>query len=575
MPPLSKLRTPALDVLARHLAAAESTVVAADADRAERLAGEVEPERAYPLEWIAFRITGRAAEVHPAEVARALRGEGDGPGSAVKGAALLADLSALVERLTAAVGEPAPAGSMEPAAVAERWQVSRKTLDRWRRQGLVARRVIGERGRSTLVFMRSVVERFEARHREEIASAGSYTRIDSDQMTRIVERGRRYARAGLSLNEAARRLAVRHGRSHETVRQLLRRADAGSARPSFGAPAAPAGERRRIAHRAWRRGIEPALVARRFGRTRASVVRLINDQRAVLLRSVILPEHADAGSMHGERGVRKWLSPAPVRTELGAPGHTDLRDLIDAARRPEVPIGIVESTRACAYHFLLGEAQRLIASIPAMGGHPTEIDRAETMLRWAARLKAELVRSQIGLMLRTIEAQLDAPVDQLRAAEARELVEVGLAAVAHAVDAFDPFKKSGRLAAPTGLAVNRAASRWVRDRRAGLDRGVRATPRLRAGTPIRDWTLGIAPWQGLLEPDQRLRAAARDSGLAALPERERAFLLERFGWGGGPPRTLAEMAGMLKLTPMRSAQRERLAIRAGLEAWRGRCGAPA
>ena len=234
---------------------------------------------------------------------------------------------------------------------------------------------------------------------------------------------------------------------------------------------------------------------------------------------------------------------------------------------PDVPIGIVESTRAAAYHALVAGAREFIGAIPAKGGRSTEIDRAETMLRWAARLKAELVRSQLGLMVRTIEAQLDGPIDQLRAADGRALVELGLEAVSHAVDAFDPFGKSGRLAAPTGLAVNRAASRWVREHRAPLDRAARATPRLRAGTAIADWTLRVALWQPALEPAARVRREALAGG-GNLPERERAFLRERFGWAGGPPRTLAEMAGSLGLTPMRVAQRERLAVRTALAAWR-------
>lgn len=575
MPPLPKLRTPALDALARHLASERGELLIRDAERAERLAGEVEPERVYPLDWIAFRITGRKAEMQPPEISALLAGASGGPGASIKGTALLADLSALVERLTAAGSGSAPPEALDAAAVAARWHVSRKTVDRCRRRGLVARRIVTPEGRPKLVFTRPVVERFEAQHKAELAAAGSYTRMGDAQTRRIAERGRRYARLGLSLNEAARRLAERHDRSHEAVRQLLRRADADAVAPAFGAPIPPASKRRRVAYRAWRRGLEPALVAERFGRTRASVVRLINDHRVAVLRAITLPEHAEPGEKQGERGAKKWLTPAPVRTELGSPGHTDLRTLIDAARRPEVPIGIVESTRASAYHFLLTEAKRLIAGIPPKGGHPTEIDRAETMLRWAARLKAELVRAQLGLVVRTIEAQLDGPVDQLRAADARALIEMGLQAAGHAVDAFDPFKKSGRLAAPTSLAVNRAASRWVREHKAALDRGARATPRLREGSPMLDWTLHIAPWQLVLEPDPRVRAAALATGAGAPPERERAFLLERFGWAGGPPRTLAEMAAMLKLTPMRAAQRERLAIRSALEAWRRQRGSKA
>jgi hypothetical protein len=39
--------------------------------------------------------------------------------------------------------------------------VSRKTLERWRREGLVARRVMGGNGKPRLVFAVASVERFE------------------------------------------------------------------------------------------------------------------------------------------------------------------------------------------------------------------------------------------------------------------------------------------------------------------------------------------------------------------------------------------------------------------------------
>jgi DNA-directed RNA polymerase sigma subunit (sigma70/sigma32) len=84
---------------------------------------------------------------------------------------------------------------------------------------------------------------------------------------------------------------------------------------------------------------------------------------------------------------------------------------------------------------------------------------------------------------------------------------------------------------------------------------------------MEDWTLRVAPWQQVTEPDTRVRAMALGAS-AALASRERAFLQERFGWSGGPPRTLSEMAAMLGLTPMRAAQRERLAVRAALAAGR-------
>ena len=104
-----------------------------------------------------------------------------------------------------------------------RWGVSRKTLERWRREGLIARRVTGENGKPRLVFAAGVVERFE-KGRGGKMGAG-YTRIDERVEARMLRRAAVYARMGCSLNQAARRIAERYGRAHETVRQLLKRSE--------------------------------------------------------------------------------------------------------------------------------------------------------------------------------------------------------------------------------------------------------------------------------------------------------------------------------------------------------------
>lgn len=560
MPPLPRIRDAALADLAKQLRFVPRETLGKQLARVEELAGEVDPAGAYPQDWVVFRITG-------------FRGASEQSG-VLTGSALLADLSAFAERLTAAsprAWREIPAGSMlDAAALAARWRVSRKTIERCRREGLIAHRVLGENGRARLAFPVAGVERFESRHAERLAGAGAFTRIDPWVERRMIRRAAAYRRKlRYSLNRAAQRLAAKFGRSLEAVRQVLRRHEARAGTPIFAEPGPPAARERRVILRAARRAIEPGEMAERFGRSTASIRRVITDERAAALRGLGLagPEGEPAPVRKGARTPREDpLEHEAARAGLGAPGATDLLAFIESARGQEAPEAPTERARAAAYHALVARAAANIAVQPEHGASAAGVDEAETRLRWAARLKAELVRSQLPLVVRTIESGLGRPPEQLRSPVLLGLVRASLAAVAEAVDQFKPGGPSegkvggGRLAAPVGLAMTRVVARFAREHAAEFrtGAGARAAPRLGAGVHLPDWTRSVAPWQAFLEPDPRVRA-----GLAGIDERARVFLTERFGWGG-PPKTLVELAGIFKTTVMKAAMFERKAIRAAL-----------
>lgn len=588
MPPLSRMVVPALADLARQLRFAPREALLRDIERAEALAAEIDPDGAYGEAWIVARVTGYAPRL-------------EAPATVV-GAALLADLSAFVERLSeAATLEPAdlPAGWLDPAGLAARWSVSRKTIDRYRKRGLVARRVVGPDGKVRLAFAPPVVTGFEARQRGTIERAGRFSRIDQGIEERMVRRAARYRRRlGCSLNEAAARIARRFGRSHEAVRQVLRRHEQGLAPGErvFDEPGPPGARLERLAWRAWRRAIDPGLVAARLKRSRASVVRAVNHERARLLRSVratevgarAVGEEADTLSSTARENVDRILGSPPATTGLGAPGVTDALAWLESARRTGAVVGVEERLRAQAYHLIIARAARVASGLSASAPQAEALDEAETLLRWAARLKVELVRAHLGLLVRTVESRLGRGLDEVRAADLADLAALGTRAIGDALDAYDPFgdgtkgRTTGRLAAPAGLAVDRAVLRWMREgsgisRRSdvsaagraaapgavGAPGRARALPRLSSGLAIPDWTGAVSSWQAWVEPGPRVR-----SGAAGLDPREREFLLRRFGWDGGPPATLDVLATQFGLTRIRVVVEERRLVRSAGE--RGR-----
>lgn len=566
MPPLPRLRIAVLDDLAKQLRFAPMETSRRHLERARQMAPEIDPTINYPEDWIIYRITGYRPQI-------------EDPATIV-GEALLFDVSALVERLSAAAGireaELDPAMYMDAQAVCQRWNISRKTLDRYRRAGLLTLRVLGTGGRPRLLFPAEAVQWFEGKYKDRLSEAQGFERIGSKLEERMVQRAERYARAGLTLNQAAARIARRYGRGHETVRQVLRRSTGVRAR--FGNVGPPTLRERRLTERAYWLWFDPSAVAKHLGRSRVSIHRVIVDGRVKMLRELILPDLAEAARASSAAAQRSLaeeaiLSASAVRSGLGERGETDVLEFVQAAKITSAPDIIRERSIAAAYQVLVVRAASAIAGLPAHSASAILVDRIETDLRWAARLKAALVRSQLGQLVRTFESSLERPLEDVRTSLLVPLIKEGIAALGQAVDSFDP-RRGGRLAAPAGLALNRVMVQRLKSvtrEVAGSSERPRASARLLTSSPIADWTRSVAPWQQhdgrhWLEPDGRVRA-----GLGSLAESERELLVSRFGWSG-PPLTHVEIAEQLETTSMRIAQMERRIARRAIEAARRRGG---
>lgn len=559
MPPLPRILTPALVEMVDELRFASREALIRDIERAEALAGEIDRGVRYPADWVVFRVTGYRPEM-PDPVL-------------VGGDALLGDLSAVVERLcdTARLAAADIPGRFEPSdVVAERWSVSARTLARWRRRGLIARRVYDDRGGVWLVFTEAAIAAYEARDPAGLRRATGYSRIDEATSARMLARARRYHdMLGLPLTQCAERLGARFGRSREAVRLLLVRHDT-AARAGRGAraegmdpifdPPRGLGERaHRAIERGWRRGIEPALMTKRYRRSRAGIHRIINEQRLARLRGLDLGHVAPEAPVLDEDAVASLLGEEVVQTVGPAVVPGDMTELLEMMRERVVPVGVEERLRSKAEQVLRARALRMVESVGPGFPEAGLIDRAETDLRWAAWLRSSLARTQLALVLETIASGAGVDFAHVRGRDARPLIEAGLGGLRAGLDGFDPWK-AGRLAGTVGLAVARVQHGVLAG---GGVSAKRARVRILRGTPAPDWTLRVSPWV------EGLRADRRVAGACERLEAELGAILEaRFGLGGTQPRTLAELAAERGLTIMQAGRLERRAIRAALEAAR-------
>ena len=538
-----------------------------------------EMQAAYPEEWVVFRITGMRRDTPGS-------GKGDDQPASVVREALLGDLAGLIERLSSRAklgaeeldnvgsGEAARGGRgkgvkstgvgvggwLGATELAAKWGVSRKTVERACRGGLAGRRVTLGKGRERVVFGAGMVAAYErAFGRPEERGGGGDPkprRMSKVERAQVLEKARTTREdSGWSLDRCAVALAKELGRSRETIRQVLQAEERRTGRRVF-AKKAPS---RATTHRA---GLE---------------------RRLTYLSRLTLG--APVGPMFDrEEAAELLLGNAMVRMALGrvqGEGPSSLGDIVKLSEVHEAPDARRERALAGGFLFLLYRARRTLDELAKKHAKLAErIDRVETDLRWASRLKAELVREQLPGALRAAESVIGVALKDVFArdggrsaggtAAVAGVVRVVIESLGDAVDRFDPFK-GGRLAGAASLGVSRAVAVWEKSHRSeiaarvdGAKDGaavgrVKATPRASAAARAEeawgDWTRHVNAWQEALEPGGGVQERA-----GGLDERSRRVLERRYGWDGTNPRTAEEVAAELKSSAGRVRAWERRAL---------------
>jgi RNA polymerase primary sigma factor/RNA polymerase sigma factor len=177
------------------------------------LIGEIDPSRVYSYEYLCFRITEYRPDSNPQQTM---------PGDQVRH-----DLRLFVEDVSDSA-DISVNELVEPVhtvdELSKMFNVSTKTIQRWRDQGLVSRRLIFDK-RKRVGFLRSSVERFVHGNEEKIKRGERFSQLTDEERSEIVDRGRRLAHAGGCPSEVARRVANHVGRSVETVRYTIKQFD--------------------------------------------------------------------------------------------------------------------------------------------------------------------------------------------------------------------------------------------------------------------------------------------------------------------------------------------------------------
>ena len=508
-------------------------------DRAERLLAEIDPGRTYPFEYLQFRITGfrpTAADALPL----------DGAGVQADLRSFIADLSLVAIPPVEQAAEPV----LTVAEASRRYNVTTRTITRWRAQGLVARRFVVD-GRTKVVFLESSLASFVAAHREQVERGARFVRLDDGEREEIIRRARRMAAVGSAgLIQIARRIAKKMDRSTETIRTTLKAYDRDHPdRAIFPPSTAPLDDAAKVQiYRLFNhgRGLSAEQLAKKFDRTRSSVYRVINEMRALRVLEVKL-EYMPHPSFDDPAQADAILGPMPapldgkaqrkLKAPKGLPPYlTSLYEVPLLA--PEQELHLFRKM-----NYLKCRAERLRASIEPARAKTVDLDEVDRLQNEALVVKNQIISANLRLVVSIAKRHVGPSNDFFG------LVSDGNMSLIRAVEKFD-YARGNKFSTYASWAIMKNFARTIPEEFHRRDRFVTGHEDMFESAA--DDRLGEHEYESA---QVKMQDAVRGM-LGFLDDRERQIILSRYGLNGVPQQTLEQIGRELNITKERVRQLE-------------------
>ena len=508
--------------------------------RAEQLLATVRPDGSYPYANVCQSITGYRSERYPDLV--------------LTGEEALHDLRCFIEDLSDTLelrAEDQDETVLTVDDVGRIYNVSTKTVDRWRSRGLASRRYVVD-GRKRIGFPRSAVERFVRTHDEEVRRGARFRQLTSPEREEIIRRARRLARYGGCPQDVSKRLARRMGRSPETIRYTLRNYDRDHPEiavfPQATGPLSD-GQKCEI-FSLFRRGVAAEDLAKKFCRTRSSVFRIVSEVRAIRLLEQPI-DFMDSPD---------FVADDPEQVILGAPPETESK-----GRSARAPSGLPPYLASLysqplltreeeVYHFrkmnyLKFRAAHLRIELNPARPRAREMGQIERLLDGAVGVKNFLIRSNLRLVVSIAKRHIRPNANFF------EMVSDGNMSLIRAIEKFD-YTKGNKFSTYATWAIMKNFSRSIPQEHTVLDRFRTGHDEVFARSTDRRTNQFQ---QELINHRQREMI---DGILSGLDAREKDIIVHRFGLERGvEPETLEQVGNRLGVTKERIRQLESRALK--------------
>ena len=514
----------------------------------EELLEIIESDKQYPFDFVCFKITG----YHPKGL----------PGELIGGKDLADDLSIFLWKLSGQVEDPVSEqaeGIYTVDQLAQKLNVSTKTVSRWRRRGLIARKYTFADGGKRLAVSQSSLDKFIAQNRDLTEKAAAYSRMPRPQRDAVIAQARKLAaRPDVTRQQAITEIAARTGRGIETIRAIIEQYEQSDRVKklfkSYRKPLA-ATDISEI-HKLHKQGVDAERLAERFNRSPSGIYRIVRRKRTQELLTVKIELVAsdeflreDADQMILGKPIGKLRSPKLPQEKKGLTVGSIEKYLEGLKNIPRLTReGETDLFRKYNYlKFCALTAQQQLHLNTASSKQLNFIDKC---LRNAESIKNTIIEANLGLVV-GIAGRHAAAGSTLR-----ELISEGNFSLMRAVERFD-YTKGFRLATYASWIIAKDFARKLpADRRRPDTGGADALDNIQ-----RDLRVAEGVDFGAIE---RARHSLVQVIKNELDEREQYVILHHYGLTGSSiikrTKTLQEIGDELNLSRERIRQLELTAL---------------
>lgn len=424
-----QFRSEALDDLTRQFSFTPPERRKLIIENAESLYWEMGDELVYPLEFLIYRLTS----YRPDTVADV----------SFIGAALKHDLLSLVESLSSSLNEKFDDYEPRPFSLddlAAHLGVSKKTISRYRKAGLFARKLRGSNNRKQLAFLPSSVNQFQEHAGEKLNSAKSFSRIPESIQHQIITRARRILHKAPETKamHIATHLSKKYNRSAETIRSFMLRHDQNDPRVALfqnrNSPLTRA-DQLDIYH-AYRQGESVSHLAKKYNHSRSVIYRSINLARIEALNSLQL-KYIDNPTFAHPEAAEVILNTTSSTLNFDDQASSETADtaftMSDLYERP-APDQAAEQSMFLLYNYLKYLAHQVKTSLDPYHPASGKIDESETYLRRAVKVKHHIVSHYLRLVISVARQHV---TSQSANHQLSELIADGNLILLQAVETFD------------------------------------------------------------------------------------------------------------------------------------------